>query len=58
MSKQISLRYPAEAVDPRIEKLMPFLERDNEAMKVTHSKALLLALLEGIATLETRYGVT
>lgn len=55
--KQVSLRYPATKVEPRVAALLPYLQNDNEAITVSSSKVMLMALLEGLEALEKRYGL-
>lgn len=53
--KQVSLRYPASKIEPRVAALLPHIQEDNEAMTVSQSKVLLMALLEGLEVLEKRF---
>jgi hypothetical protein len=55
--KQISIRYPASKMEPRIEALLPLLQADHPAVPLSASKAMLMALLEGLDVLERRYGL-
>lgn len=54
--KQVSLRYPPAKVMPRVEALLPHIQALNEAISVSPSRVLLMALLEGLDALEKRYG--
>lgn len=55
--KQVSLRYPSVRVEPRVAALLPHVQADHEAITVSSSKVLLMALLEGLEALERRYGI-
>lgn len=53
--KQVSLRYPADKVEKRVAALLPLIQDRNEAVKISQSKVLLMALLEGLDALEQRF---
>ena len=55
--KQVSIRYPADKVLPRVEALLPHIQADNDAVSISPSRVLLMALLEGLPVLERRYGL-
>lgn len=55
--KQVSIRYPATRVEPRVAALLPHIQEDNDVITVSSSKVLLMALLEGLEALERRYGI-
>lgn len=51
----MSIRYPASLVEPRVEALLPCIQERHEAIRMSRSKVLLMALLEGLDVLEQRY---
>lgn len=55
--KQVTLRYDATKINPRVEALLPKIQGALEAYEVSNAKVLLMALLEGLDVLEKRYGV-
>lgn len=56
--KQVSLRYDALKVEPRVEALLPHVQADHDGITISPSRVLLFALLEGLEALERRYGLT
>lgn len=55
--KQLSIRYDAEKVEPRVDALIPHVQRSNEGLRVTRSTLFILCLLEGIRRYEKHYGL-
>ena len=55
--KQISIRYPASKIEPRVAALLPPLQDHHPEFPLSASKVLLMALLEGLDLLERRYGL-
>lgn len=57
--KLMPLRYDAEKVDPRVERLLAELgaREEFDSFKLTSSAVLRMAVLEGLSALEARYGL-
>ena len=55
--RQVSLRYDNKKVRPRVLRLLPYLQRDNEGITISESKVKLVALLQGLRALEEHYGL-
>ena len=53
--KQTSLRYPADKVDPRVDRLIPHMQEAIEEHTVTAAKVKARALLLGLDELERIY---
>jgi hypothetical protein len=58
--KQLSLRYPAEKVLPRVKELLAVIRDDDDfrAVPMSESRVMVMAMLEGLDILEKRYGIT
>jgi hypothetical protein len=55
--KQVSLRYDAAKIEPRVTQLLPHVQADHDGITISPSRVLLFALLEGLEALERRYGI-
>lgn len=55
--KQISIRYDATELEPRVDALIPHVQKVNAGLTISRSKVLLLCLLEGLRRYEKHYGL-
>lgn len=55
--KQISIRYPDEDLGPRFDVVAEHLKKQNKGIRISRSKAMLVALIQGLEMLERHFGI-